>query len=136
MSQAKSLESFYSYVQANGSLLSNDHAVRWTRATLQTLGLNMSGRAKRQFASALPRELSDNLNDVWWLFNFRNTNQSAIDFQQRVARRAGNTDKEFARLPIQAVFGGIRQMVDSNVSDRVANDLSPELRAMWETSLP
>lgn len=134
MSNSSDLNSFYTHVQQAGLLRTRGHAERWTRAVLQTLGINMSRRAKRSLAQALPDELSDSLTDVFWLLHFRNTNQSADDFQQRVGRRAGNTDREFARMPILAVFGGVKKLIPDDVRRNVADDLAPELRQLWENA--
>lgn len=126
------LTAFYQHVQAAGSLRTEMHAKRWTRAVLQTLGLNVSGAAKKALKSALPKEIGDYVNDVFWLFNFRDENMTAEYFQDRVGRRAGNTDKVFARIPTQAVFGGVRSMISSDLDRKVAESLSPEVRALWE----
>jgi uncharacterized protein (DUF2267 family) len=132
MSKTVNLDSFFHEVQRVGKLRTVAHAERWTRAVLQTFGLNLSRGVKRDLAAALPKALGDSLTDVFWLLHFRDTNQSAFDFQQRVARRAGNSDKEFARYPILAVFGGVKQVVNDNLRQRVADDLAPELRELWE----
>lgn len=57
---------------------------------------------------------------------------SAIEFQERTARRCGNTDKNFARIPILAVMGGLRLFINGNMEKEVSDALSPELRALWE----
>jgi uncharacterized protein (DUF2267 family) len=135
MVTTRNLDTFFAYVQEHGYLRTPEHAERWTRAVLQTLGLNLSRGAKRALARALPGDLSDWLTDVFWLVHFRNRNQDALDFQRRVARRAGNTDKFFARKPIVAVFGALRQIIGDDVAQRVANDLSAELRELWEDAV-
>lgn len=132
MAASSNLDAFFNHVQEHGLLRTREHAERWTRAVLQTLGLNMGRGAKRKLAQALPDELAASLTDVFWLIHFRNTNQGALDFQQRVARRAGNSDKEFARHPIVAVFGGVRDLIPGDVDSAVADTLSPELRQLWE----
>ncbi len=126
------LNSFYSTVQSVGNLRTEDHAKRWTQAVMQTLGLNISGSAKKKLKNALPKGIGDHLSDVFWLFNFRNTNMTASYFQERVGRRAGNTDREFAKFPTLGVFAAIQEIVSENVSQSVAKSLSPELKEMWE----
>ncbi|MGB1252170.1 MAG: DUF2267 domain-containing protein [Candidatus Promineifilaceae bacterium] len=129
------INSYYELVQTNGSLRSNLHAKRWSLAVLQTLGLNLSKAAKASLANALPDELSAQLKDVWWLIHFRNTDMSLQEFQERVGRRAGNTDIRFARIPTGAVFGAVQTLVSNSVAREVADSLSPELKALWDTSV-
>ncbi len=128
------LTSFYEFVQSAGQLRTEMHAKRWTRAVLQTLGLNISGAAKKALRGALPSELGDHVGRVFWLFNFRDENMTAEYFQDRVGRRAGNTDKLFAKVPTQAVFGAVRSMVSSDAASKVADSLSPELRELWDSA--
>lgn len=128
---AKDLTSFYEQVKQDGKLRTEMHAQRWTRATLQTLGLNLPRDAKKSMAKALPQELADYLTDVWWLFPFRNTNIQDVEFSERVARRAGNTDPRYAKLVAEAVFGAVRGMVGSDVARKVHEGLSPDLQKMW-----
>lgn len=126
------LTKFYEHVQSAGALRTPEHAIRWSRGILQTLGLNLSKTAKKDLSAALPKELSDMVNGTWWLIHFRNTEMSAIEFQERAARRCGNTDKNFARIPILAVMSGLRMFISSSTDDAVSEGLSPELRALWE----
>jgi uncharacterized protein (DUF2267 family) len=49
-----------------------------------------------------------------------------------VARRSGNTDAQFARFPILAVFGGVKQMINQDLQREVAKSLAPEVRELWE----
>ena len=128
----KDLNNFYQYVQKKGSLRTPDHAQRWSKATLNILGVNLDGRTKKALAKALPDDLARALNGIFWLLHFRNTNLPARQFQRRVGLRAGNSDWEFARLPIVAVFGGIKQMIDKELQDRVAQTLAPEIRHLWQ----
>ncbi len=131
---SQNLDDFYQQVQSVGKLRTEQHARRWTRAVLQTLGLNISGAAKKELKGALPDELSDEISGVWWIFNFRDTNMTAHYFQERCGRRAGNTDPEFARYPVLAVFGAVQGMVSSDVSDKVADSLPPEVAQLWENA--
>lgn len=131
---ADSLTSYYEYVQHVGNLRTPAHARRWSHGVLQTLGLNLSRSARRNLARALPSELAQSLTDVFWLAHFRNTNLSALEFQNAVARRCGNSDKEFAFYPVRAVFGGVQQLVSVEVARSVADSLSPELRAIWHAA--
>ena len=131
---SQNLSDFYEFVQTAGKLRTPEHAQRWSRAVLQTLGLNLSSGAKKSLKAALPDELGGHINRVWWIFNWRDTNMTAELFQDRCGRRAGNTDITFARYPTQAVFGAVRGMVSSNVANEVAESLSPEVRVLWESA--
>ncbi len=126
------LEGYYASVVAQGALRSETHAHHWSRGTLNMLGVNLSRAVKKELAAALPEPLKSELTKVFWLAYFRDSNLSAYEFQNRVARRAGNTDAQFARIPITAVFGAVQQLISREVSQKVADDLSPELRALWE----
>ncbi len=126
------LNNYYEQVLSNGSLRTPDHAQRWSQAVLQTLGLNLQRSVKKSLGSALPEELNSQLYGVFWLLNFRNEEMSALDFQERVAKRAGNSDKLFARLPTVAVFGAVKTMVGDKVANQVADDLAPELKNLWQ----
>lgn len=131
---ATDITSFYNIVQSTGKLRSAQHAQRWTHAILQTLGLNLSKPAKKALKEALPEELAQSVSDVWWLFNFRDEAITVSYFQERVGRRAGNTDISFAIHPIKAVFGAIRNLISSDVALTVAASLSPELRDLWNSA--
>ena len=126
------LAAFYEYVQTKGDLRTPDHARRWSAAVLKTLGLNLDRGTKKQLAKALPEELAEPLMRVFWLAHFRDTNLSSHDFLNQVARRSGNSDPEFARIPVTAVFGGIKRLIDDKTSARVADSLSPEVRKLWQ----
>lgn len=128
----KDLTSYYQHVQNKGSLRTQDHAVRWSNATLNMLGVNLDGRTKKAPVKALPEDLSRSLTRVFWLLHFRNTNLPAREFQRRVGLRAGNTDWEFARIPVVAVFGGVKQLIDKDLQNQVEKTLSPELRQLWQ----
>jgi uncharacterized protein (DUF2267 family) len=126
------LTQFYQGVQKVGKLRTEEHARRWTVGVLKTLGVNLPRRTKRKMARALPNGLARPLTDVFWLLHFRNANLSGYDFQRAVARRSGNSDAQFARFPVLAVFGGIKQMINQDLQREVAQTLSPEVRELWE----
>ena len=126
------LDEYYQHVEEAGKLLTAEHARRWSRAVLKTLGISLDRGTKRQLAKALPEELANDLTAVFWLAHFRDPNQPLQEFLQRVARRAGNTDHQFARLPTGAVFGGINAMIDQQVRQRVAESLAPEVGNFWQ----
>lgn len=132
MTQDNELANFYQSVQREGKLRTEEHARRWTAATLRILGVALDGRTKRRLARALPPELSKWLTDIFWLLHFRNPRLSQGEFVKRVARRAGNTDYQFAPFPIRAVFGGVKQMLDEDLQREVAEALSPEVRDLWQ----
>ena len=126
------LEQYYQQVQHLGNLRTRTHAQRWSRATLNMLGVYMGGKGKKQLANSLPDELAHDLKRVFWLAHFRNSDMSSYDFQERVALRSGNTDPDFAIQPIKAVFHGLKALVDKNVQDGVADSLSPDMRQVWQ----
>lgn len=122
---------FYQSVQIRGKLPTTEHAERWTVGTLKTLGINLPRKTKRQLARALPDELAAPLTDVFWLLHFPNPQLTGEEFQRAVARRSGNSDAQFARFPIIAVFGGIKQMINQDLQREVAKSLAPEVRELW-----
>ena len=126
------LISYYRHVKERGSLRTHDHAIRWSNATLNMLGVNLDGRTKKALAKALPEDLGRSLTRVFWLLHFRNTNMPAKEFQRRVGLRAGNTDWEFARIPVVAVFGGVKRMINQDLQNQVEKSLAPELRQLWQ----
>lgn len=125
------LHDYYAHIQEIGGLLTEAHAQRWSRATLNMLGVNIDRKVKKELIKALPEELGRALNAIFWLFYFRDTSISAHEFQNRVARRGGNTDPEFAHYPVMGVFGGLKNLISQELSRKVAESLSPELREMW-----
>lgn len=131
MSEQK-LNTYYTHVQEKGLLLTESHAKRWSRGVLQTLGTALDRRTKKDLSKALPEELSDSLNGVFWLLHFPDATMPSSEFQQRVAIRCGNSDSVFARHPIVAVFGGVKQMIDGKLQDRIADTLSPEVSELWQ----
>ncbi|MCA9947324.1 MAG: DUF2267 domain-containing protein [Ardenticatenaceae bacterium] len=126
------LNSYYQTVQNKGSLRTPAHARRWSTAVLKTLGFNLDGRTKKKLAKALPEELGNDVKRVFWLAHFKNKQLSSHEFQNQVSRRSGNSDPQFAKTPILAVFHGVKQMVDNNTQQAVAQSLSPEVRELWE----
>lgn len=96
------------------------------------LGVNIDRGVKKELVKALPEELGQWLKGVFWVAFFRDTNLSSYEFQNRVARRSGNSDPQFAYYPVKAVFGGLKGLVNSDVSKKVADSLSPELRNIWD----
>ena len=131
---AQDLTKFYEVVKENSDLRTMMHAKRWTRATLQTLGINLPKAAKQAMARSLPDELSSYLTDVWWMLPVRDPNIEAHDFSARVARRAGNTDPRYAKLVSEAVFGAVKGTIETDVAQQVRDGLSPDLRKMWESA--
>lgn len=129
------LQLYYEHVQREGKLLSYEIAQRWSTGVLKTLGFHLNGRTKRSLAKVLPEPLSDDLKDVFFLLHFRNPELTKLEFQKQVAMRSGNTNAEFARFPILAVFSGIRRFTNSKLNQRIADSLSPELQEMWEASV-
>lgn len=126
------LSDFYRYVQEEGKLLAPEHARRWSDGVLRTLGTALDRRTKKQLANAIPEELADSLTGVFWLIHFRDPNLSSYEFRRMVARRSGNTDADFARIPTRAVFSGLKQMIDAELERAVADTLAPEIRELWQ----
>lgn len=129
------LQEYFEHVQKQGKLLSFELAQRWSSGVLKTLGFHLDGRTKRALAKALPEPLASDLTDVFFLLHFRDPNLSSLEFQKQVARRSGNTNAEFARIPTLAVFSGIQRFTNSDLNQRVAESLSPEVRQLWEQSM-
>jgi uncharacterized protein (DUF2267 family) len=134
MQNEAQLQDYYEHVQKHGNLLSPEIAKRWSTAVLKTLGFHLGGRTKRSLAKVLPQPLADDLKDVFFLLHFREPDLSSLEFQKQVARRSGNTDAQFARIPILAVFSGIQRYTNSKLNQRIAESLSPEVREIWEQS--
>jgi uncharacterized protein (DUF2267 family) len=134
MTQDNTLVNFYQDVQRAGKLRTEEHARRWTAATLNVLGVSLDGGTKKRLARALPPELSKPLTDVFWLLHFRNPRMSESEFVSGVARRSGNSDTQFAPFPIRAVLGSLKQMIDEDLQREVAEALSPEVRELWTQS--
>lgn len=134
MTQTPTMElvDYFQQIQTMGNLRTPAHAQRWSTAVLRTLGLSLDGKTKKKLAKALPPELGDDLTRAFWLLHFRNSSLSSYEFQNQVARRSGNTDANFARVPILAVFHQVKQLVDSDVSKQVAQSLSPQVAELWQ----
>jgi len=132
MTKDDTLNDFYRYVQKEGKLLSPEHARRWSDGVLRTLGTALDRSTKKRLAKAIPGELADSLTGVFWLVHFRDPNLSSQAFQRMAARRSGNTDADFARIPTLAVFGGMKQIIDDELKRDVAETLAPEVRELWQ----
>ena len=132
MTENDTLNRFYRYVQDEGKLLAPEHAQRWSNGVLRTLGTSLDRRTKKRLAKALPDELADSLTGVFWLVHFRDPNLSSQEFRRMVARRSGNTDADFARIPTLAVFGGLKQIIDDELERDVAETLAPEVSELWQ----
>lgn len=131
MTERKQLEEFYNYVQECGKLRTEAHAKRWADGVLRTLGINLDRGTKKKLSKALPEELATSLTRVFWLLHFRNPNLTVEEFQGMVARRSGNTDADFAYFPTRAVFGGVKRLVNDDLQREVADNLAPEIAALW-----
>lgn len=126
------VEEFYGYVRENGHLLTDAHARRWSVGVLKTLGTVLRGKRKRDLGQALPPELARALGGVFWLLHFPDSRMEREEFQQRVARRSGNSDPDFAYHPTRAVFGGLKRMIDSELSRTIGDELPPDVGAIWQ----
>ncbi len=129
------LDAYFAKIETMGSLRTNDHARRWSTATLQMLGHNLGRKTRKQLANGMPSaELAADVKRVFWLMHFRNSQKQAVEFQKEVARRAGVTDAQFARIPIVAVFHAVKTLLDSDIIEAVADDLAPEISALWQNA--
>jgi len=128
------LDQYYETIQKRANILTNTQAKAWSKATLNTMGLDMRRGLKKDLAKALPEELGEQLGRLFWLIHFRNTHVKAAEFQEAVSRRSGHSDKIYAKVPITAVFHALKQLLNSDLSDKVADDLSPELREIWKNA--
>lgn len=128
------LNEFFAHVRTQGKLRSDTHAHVWTRGTLNILGVNISKDAKQALQNELPQALANWLGGIFWPLHFRNENIAAIDFQNRVARRSGNTDAVFAKYPVTAVFGALKRIISQNTAQKVADSLAPDILDLWQNS--
>ncbi len=128
---SQNLNSYFEEVRTLGKLRTVDHARRWSTAVLNTLGDNINGGTKKRLASSLPEELAHDLKRIFRFKRFVYKDLPATEFQQQAARRGGNTDPQFARYPIIAVFNGIKGMIDSETQLAVAEALPTEVSELW-----
>lgn len=131
---SENLKNYYQTVQTIGDLRTPEHARRWSTAVLKTLGVNLDRKTKKRLTQALPQELGQDLTRLFWLLHFRNKAMTKQEFQFEVSKRSGNSDWQFARMPIQAVFHGVIDLVDKNTQQAVADSLAPEVREMWQNA--
>jgi uncharacterized protein (DUF2267 family) len=132
--QTMTLDSFYAAVMETGKMRTADHAARTSSAVLHSLGFNLSGAVKRELARALPADLAHELTRGWRLIHFRDTHLTMEKFARDVALHSGNTDPQYARMATAAVFGQLKRLIDDDLSRRVAKDLSPEVRDLWNAA--
>jgi len=126
------LAGYYLQIQHNGRLPTPAVAQRWNEAVLRTLGLNLDRRTKKRLGKALPDELSYYLKRTFWLLHFRNNQKSDKEFLKEVARRSGNTDPDFARVPTEAVFHEVKAYTGDEISNAVGESLAPEISELWQ----
>ena len=126
------LRDYYQKIQQNGHLPTEEVAQQWNEAVLRTLGLNLDRKTKKELGNALPEELANYLKRTFWLLHFRDSNKSNEEFLKEVARRSGNSDPDFARIPTKAIFHEVKAFAGEDVSDDVADTLAPELSEFWQ----
>ena len=68
------LDNYFSLIQQKGNIISEKVAKRWSESTLKMMGLYMGKNGKKALSNQLPKELSDDLNRVFRLMHFPNTN--------------------------------------------------------------
>ena len=135
MTQATAnLDTYFGLIQEKGNIISEKLAKRWSESTLKMMGLYMGKGGKKALSSQLPKELSDDLNRVFRLMHFPNTNMPLHEFQSAVARRGGHSDPQFAKLAITGVFHGLKTLIDKDTTDKVSESLSPEIREVWDNA--
>ena len=134
MANGTDLQSYFTQVQTMGSLRTEMHAKRWSTAVLKTLGFNLEKKKKKQLAKALPEELGVDVTRVFWLLHFQDKTLSQQEFLNQVSRRSGNTDWQFAKIPTTAVFRSVKKIIDKDLSDAIADSLSPEVSALWKNA--
>lgn len=132
--QTATLDNFYADVMRQSKQPTPEHAARLTGAVLHALGFNLSGSIKRELARALPPDLAHQLKRGWRLLHIRNSRLSLEDFASDVALHSGNTDPLYGRMATAAVFGQIKRLIDDDLSRKVAKDLSPEVRDLWQSA--
>jgi uncharacterized protein (DUF2267 family) len=136
-SEDKKLDDYYRHIQSVGNVRTLDHAKRWSDGVLKTLGTSLHRKVKKDLAKSLPSELAQSLNGVFWLLHFHDPTLSSHEFLRRAGRRSGNSNFEFARYPTLAVFGGLKIFAaDNDLEKEIAEDLSPDIRNLWEQAQP
>ena len=126
------LAAYYQHIQDDAKLRTQEHAERWSTAVLNTLGLYVDKGTRKTLAAALPDDLSADLRKKFWLAHFRDDEMTKEDFLERVARRSGNTDTQFAPVPTTAVFHNIKTFIDDDVNQQVADSLAPAVSEFWQ----
>ncbi len=129
---AAAREEFYRAVMQEAHLPTMKHAERTTHAVLHTLGFNLSGGVKRKLAKELPERLAHQLTRGWRLLHIRDRSLSLEKFAADVALHSGNTDPDYARIAIRAIFRQMKKRMGGNLIHTVGRDLSPEVRALWD----
>lgn len=125
------LDTFYDQLMESGYMRTKKHARRWTTAVLKTLGFHLGRGVKKDLANALPEPMADDLTRVFWLLHFRDPDLRLDKFLNQVALRSGNTDIQFARYPTRAIFHQIKEMIDGQLADKVADDLPTAVGQLW-----
>jgi uncharacterized protein (DUF2267 family) len=133
-SNGADLTDYYQRIEENGNLRSTEIAQQWSTAVLRALGTNLDRGTKRRLAKTLPDELAFALTRKFWLLHFRDKNKPSSVFLKEVARMSGNTDAQFAKYPTTAVFHELKGYAGEDVSKDVAEALSPEVSALWQTA--
>ena len=126
------IAAYYQHIQEEARLRTEPHAERWSTAVLNTLGLYVDKGTRKTLAAALPDELSADLRKKFWLAHFRDEEMTKEDFLERVGRRAGNTDHQFAAVPTTAVFRNVKTFISDDVNKQVADSLAPAVSEMWQ----
>lgn len=131
---ATPIDNFYQAIMEDGNLRTPQHASRLTFAVLHTLGFNLSGGVKRELAKALPDDLGRQLKRGWRLINIRHKKLPLREFAKDVARHSGNTDAVYAESATRVVFHRLKTLIDDDLVRKVARDLSPEVRELWNAA--
>lgn len=132
--QPADLTPYYRTIQELAFLPTVEHAKRWSNAVLRTLGFHLNRHTKRELARALPPELAEPLTRPFRLLHFRDPNLPLKQFIKEAALRGGNTDPDFARYPVRAVFRSLRTLLDSDLDQQVAEALPSAVATFWKNA--
>ncbi|HSH03044.1 MAG TPA: DUF2267 domain-containing protein [Anaerolineae bacterium] len=126
------INTYYAHVQKMGKLPTRPIAERWSYGVLKTLGAHLDSNTKKELQSAIDPQLAKPIGAYFNLFPFRDPTVTSYEFQNEVARRCGNSDAVFARFPTVAVFNALKQQIDGNLSQKVADSLPDEVSQLWQ----
>lgn len=113
---------FLGQVQHKASLPSLDHAIRATRAALETLAERLGADEASHLGAQLPREIAHYLVDTWVVAPER---FSSDEFLERVSEREGvdlPASVHHARVVLEVLQEAVSPGEIDDVLDRLPND--------------